>query len=56
MTPNNINGLSDTFAGHDGGNTGVLSNNDFMRCLSQSNMKVSDREVELLVKELDSSG
>ena len=26
-----------------------------MRCLSKSNMKVSDREVELLVKELDDS-
>ena len=53
MTPNNISGLQDELTKKDDAASGFLPNETFLRCLSVSNMKISEREVESLMKELD---
>jgi len=53
MTPNNFTGLQHTFKELDQVNCGFLPNDAFVKCLSKSNMKVTEREVQILVNELD---
>ena len=45
--------LQEVLGEQDSSNSGYLSNEVFMRCLSKSAMKVTDHEVQMLVKELD---
>ena len=53
VTPNNFAALSGVFNQNDANNSGFLSNDDFRRCLSSSQMKVTDNEVQQLIQELD---
>jgi Ca2+-binding EF-hand superfamily protein len=55
VTPNNIEGLQKMLTEVDKDQSGFLSNDAFVRCLSQSQMKVTDREVAKLIEELDAA-
>lgn len=53
VTPNNFGALQKILSEHDKTGSGFLSNDEFVRCLSSSQMKVTESEVEALVSELD---
>ena len=55
ITPNNFGELTSAFTEKDTNGSGFVKHDDFIRCLSKSNMKCSVREVQELVTELDSS-
>lgn len=53
ITPNNFGELTSAFNEKDTNGSGFVKHDDFIRCLSKSNMKCSVREVQELVSELD---
>lgn len=53
VTPNNFGALQQLLADRDPNGTGCLANEEFVRCLSSSQMKVTEHEVQALVEELD---
>ena len=53
VTPNNFGALQQLLGDKDKEGSGFLRNDEFVRCLSSSQMKVTESEVENLVKELD---
>lgn len=55
ITPNNFGELQEALFEKDESKTGHLKHDDFIRCLSRSKMKCTEREVEKLVSELDTS-
>jgi len=50
----NFDGLSKLLKDEDAAGSGLLSNDDFRRCISKAAMKVEDRELNTLIEELDS--
>ena len=50
---NNFPALKELLGSEDSANSGFLDSDSFRRCLSLSHMKVTDNEVESLLKELD---
>lgn len=56
VTPNNFGALQGLLREKDVHGTGYLKNDDFVRCLSTSQMKVTESEVQTLVQELDKDG
>jgi len=56
VTPSNVEGLQKAMMEQDANQTGQLPNETFIRCLSVSEMKLSEREVEKLIKEMDTLG
>lgn len=53
MTPNNYEGLQQILVQNDKEQSGLIDSNTFVRCLSSSQMKLTEREVEKLIQELD---
>jgi Ca2+-binding EF-hand superfamily protein len=48
--------LKESFQAYDKSHSGKVSTDMFVRCLSQAQMKTSEREVSILVSELDPKG
>jgi len=53
MDKNNFDDLSKLLKEVDQNECGFLANDDFKRCISKADMKVTDRELETLIEELD---
>ena len=53
LDKNNFEGLSKMLKDTDPNESGFLANDEFKRCISKADMKVTDRELESLVEELD---
>lgn len=53
VTPGNFDGLQQVLKEQDTQGTGFVSSDAFVKCLSKSDMKVTEREVQSLVAELD---
>ena len=49
VTPNNFFALHEALKDKDHERTGCVQSDDFIRCLSRSNMKCTEREVMTLV-------
>ena len=47
-----MKGLQEALSKKDNSNTGVLSSEEFIRCLSESEMKFAKDEVDRLIKEI----
>ena len=53
ITPNNFTDLQTALIENDKVGQGLVGHDDFIRCLSRSNMKCTEFEVKSLVQELD---
>jgi Ca2+-binding EF-hand superfamily protein len=53
ITPNNFKELQNALNEKDSEGKGLVNSDDFIRCLSRSQMKCTEREVMQLVEELD---
>lgn len=49
----NVNALQDALTLMDKDGSGCLPSDQFVRCLSQTHMKLSDREVQVLLEKMD---
>lgn len=45
--------LKEAFKAYDKGSTGQIGNSHFVSCIKQAGMMATDREINLLVDELD---